>query len=423
MSPENGSGNVTSQSVELLTITIDGKPWKGIVGEEHEIITVRSEQDDIYEVRICAPGEDRPSEELGPLPHLRRYQSVLSGESSRVFECFAPLYHNDLRPLADVLFANTPMDLERRLKLSLSLAAAGYELETLMHVRPLRRLILDAFLVDTVSFPVTLDIEQLLREPDEEETACAYRKMLFLGVMPPECCEDPGLPPVSVEALRHILAVLLFRTMTGADPFDGEDTYFLYPFRTEASVRKIYGRQAKYVADGDNGDNRTNPFIGGGVAGVLGRIFPTFRAPFAAAFRDGVAAPERRPSALALLNNQCRMLEGFCIYENDWRIFDPSAENGCPEGLPWIRTANGTTATLFHLRPLYQYMFSESVIPVDDTLAGRIALRQDGPTIQFVDSEKAPVRLSSESVSVEGSECTILRKPWLSGAEATNDGR
>ena len=418
MPQDTGNGVLHAELGELLTLSIDGDRYSGMLKQGENRFQVENGQGKQMEVlvRPLLEGEYLPTDEdtsyAARFPHLHIGSVIADRSRNRVYECFAPLDRGRYLTVETALFGNTGLSVIQRLIISLSLAAAGCELKEYLAGRALSRLSMDALLVEQETGTVKLDVRQLLEARQTEETEQEYRKMRFYGLFPPECYEDEQVSPLRPEALRHILAVLIFRTLTAADPLDGRKTLVAFPYRTEATLRSIYGNQAVFVCD-PSGVNGTNSFIGKNVQFMLSRICPGLKQLFFTAFCEGIHAPDRRPTAEQWLDNQKNMVNWMTNTEKGMLIPDLSTGNGASTAIRYLCTENGTVVPITHNRLIFQYMLDAAPTPLREQVVGTISVQKNGAELVFRDPARENVKFHTSHIQIDGMNCTIEKEPWL----------
>lgn len=267
------------------------------------------------------------------------------------------------QPLEQLLCNGPGIAFDNRIRLALSVAGAFWELETDMQGQKASGFHLDGVLCDTRQYTVSLNREILLNPEGEAEER---KKLLRLGLLPPEACQSEEAPFTTPEALRHILAVLVFRCLTNADPFDGLDTYCRYPNRSEKNLLKIYGRDAMYVY-GEQSKNPTTQWIGSRVNAVMQMLGPDLRGIFETAFCEGIAREQLRPTAAQWLSSQKKLLCRAAEIQLGRQIPDPDA------GARLI-TRHGMKIALTEGRQLVQCMLEPELSPADMTPVGTVRI-------------------------------------------------
>ena len=418
MTQEAGNGVVHSEPGELLTLSIGEERYSGMLKQGSRRFQVENGQGKQLDVLVRPMGEEEApeTEEDSSLaerfPHLRLGHRIFDRSRKRVYECVAPAADGAYLTLEAALFGNVGLSVLQRLMFSLSLAAAGCELKEYLGGESLSRLSLDAVLVEPDTCTVRLEVQQLLEEPDPE----ALRKLSFYGLLPPECYEEPEASPVTPEALRHLLAVLLFRILTAADPFDGKKTLVDYPYRTRGTRKKIYGYEAAFVYEA-GGVNGTNAWIGKNVNFMLDRICPGLKQLFFLAFRDGIRTPERRPTAEQWLDNQKKMVCWMTSTEKGWLIPDLSTGNGASTALRYLCLENGVILPITQNRTVFQFMLDPACAPVREQAVGSVLIHKSGAELVFRDRTREPVRFQTAQVQIDGLKGTVEGEPWA-GSDA-----
>ena len=418
MPQDTENGVLHAEMGEFLTLSIDGDRYSGMLKQGENRFQVENSQGKQMEVLVRPlTGEDPPhavgdASYAARFPHLHVGSVIADQSRNRVYECFAPLDRERYLTVETALFGNTGLSVMQRLVISLSLAAAGCELKEFLAGRALSRLSLDALLVEQESGTVKLDVRQLLEERPAEEVGQEYRRMRFYGLFPPECYEDRQVSPLRPEALRHLLAVLIFRTLTAADPLDGRKTLVAFPYRTEATLRSIYGNEAVFVCD-PSGVNGTNGYIGKNVQFMLSRICPGLKQLFFTVFCEGIQAPERRPTAEQWLDNQKKMVNWMTSTEKGMLIPDLSTGNGASAAIRYLCTGNGTVVPITHNRVIFQYMLDPVRTPLREQVIGTIRVQKNGAELVFRDPSRESVKFQTSHIQIEGMNCTIEKEPWL----------
>lgn len=325
-------------------------------------------------------------------PHLLLPLGVCRDNSNTQEFMFFPYYENSsFEPLEEVLFGKN-MSLSQRFTLSLSIATAVSELESVFTDLQIRQLRLDAFLVDMKKCMVYIDCKKLSESYTEEENDKEHKKMAELGLMPPEWYEDKTLSIITVSALRHLLAVCIFRFICAEDPFDGGYTLQNYPYRGTEALSQIYGKNAKYILM-PNGQNSTNNYIGWRAYVIFNAISPSLQYLFYDAFVNGIQDPSKRPSAKAWTDNQKDMVSWFAISGREWRIANLKDGNGIFNDIEYLVINKNIIIPLINDKLLYQFMFNQENSPVPEKVVGKIQVNGFCKKLIFTDAKNSEILL------------------------------
>lgn len=345
-------------------------------------------------------------------PHLHGPRRVIR-EEKRTFILNDLLEKPFYEPIEEVLFGKG-ISLTQRILLSLSLAAAWAELEEIYEKLPVMQFRLDAVLVEKKTFSVQIDCAKLERESLPDETEQEYEKMARLGLMPPEWYENPVTDLLGLPQLRHILAVLLFRTLCASDPFDGARTLEEYPYKSRQTLRKIYGKDADYVLYPE-GKNRANSYIGGTAKVIFSRICPELKKLFEKTFLEGVKDPKQRPAAPRWLENQKQMMNWYQNAGQDWRIPDLKTGYGTLKNLNYLCLENGVVLPVLPDKQICRYMLEPSECPFNENIVGSFKNGGYGLELSFNKEEQqmaVPLDLYGGLMKIWGLEAQIKREPW-----------
>lgn len=411
---------IRSKKTEQIELEIDHTLYSGALAEGETCCIVTNEQGERMTVQIWtgADGEEPAAEiplENADTPHLLLPRCVLR-DGDRRFLCTRQPEAGRYCTLEKLLFGQPPaqMSIFQRMLLALSLAAAFQELEEHLPEEALRQLRLDALLVEQVEnmdfAAVRIQVGDLCIPCTEEERESLYRHMARNGCLPPEWYEDPKRDPANWSGLRHLLAVLIFRIMCGADPFDGADTLEQYPYKGGEALRRIYGCQARFVLT-PGSDNAQNWLTGNRADLVFRRICQPLQQIFHRTFTQGVSDPARRPSPREWVENQRRVLDWLVQGANDWRIPDMKDGGSPHSGQFRLYVENGTILPVVSGKSLYQYEFAPAGSPIQETYIGVMMVQKDCIVFHLEGEPDIQMKKQPQNTWIRGSRCQLARDP------------
>lgn len=417
----------TQESINRIGFNIGEDAYFGehAPGSDHFFVTNKKGEKILVMVRDISDEFDE-SEEFAEreyrenYPHLQMRVGMFRN-ITKEYSCYALKIGEKHESLENVIFHRN-MSLPNRLILSLSLAAAFSELEAVFEDIPVKHISLDAFWVDTEKYEVTVDCSKLCTNCSESDNNEVYGVMSELGLMPPEFYCDSEIKQITVQMLRHILAVCIFRIMCAEDPFDGDYTLFGYPYKGKTALKQIYGSNAQYILN-KNTVNRVNSYIGTRAYSIFALICPRLKAMFDACFINGIVNPSERPSSRAWVDNQMQMVAWFTVVGKEWRIADLISGNGTFEGQMYlVIEENGMIIPLINDKPIYQFMFDASDMPVNESKIGFV--RVNKTRIELVlDKAKNNVfalSMTGKNKIAENMHGIVIDKPWKNNLEGLN---
>lgn len=407
-----GASLFEEEQIYRMSFTLDQEKYAGERRAGADSFVVASETGKKLLVQVRENTEEIEEFPYERYPHLCGPRRVIR-EETRTFLLNDLMEKPFYEPIEEVLFGKG-ISLTQRILLSLSLAAAAAELEDALEKLSVRRFRLDAVLVEKKRFLVRIDCAKLGQAGTEEDVEEAYEKMARLGLMPPEWYEDPKKEPLGLPQLRHILAVLLFRTLCASDPFDGSSTLKEYPYKNRQILAKLYGKEAEYILN-PAGKNRANVYIGQTAKVIFGRICPELKKLFDKAFLEGVKEPEQRPTASHWLENQKQMMNWYQNAGQDWRIPDLRTGSGALKNLHYLCLENGTILPVLPEKQICRYMLEPAEEPLDETIVGSFKNGGYGPELVFQKEEQqpsVPLDLYGGPMKIRGMEAQIKKEPW-----------
>ena len=409
----------------LQSYSINGDTYSGYCLENARNFMLKNKDGkSIYTVvrNIC--DEDKSLKQINGIvdypelyPHLQLPLGGSRNSSNTQELIFFPYYEDtSLEPLESVLFGKN-MSLTQRFVLSLSIAAAISELESVFTELQIRQLRLNAFLVNMKNSMVTINCSELCENYTAEENATEYEKMAALGLMPPEWYEDKETFTITIAALRHLLAICIFRFICAEDPFDGWDTLQKYPYRGSEALSQIYGKNAKFIlARGSK--NPANNYIGWRAYAIFSAISPRLQKLFNDAFVKGIQDPSQRPSSKAWIDNQKYMISWFMVSGQEWRVVDLINGTGTIENTEYLVINNGNTVPLVDEKPLYQFMFDPESDPIQEKVIGKIQVRDACKKLIFFDAKSPEITLCRGKNTLPKNLLGVVTStPWEMTAE------
>lgn len=407
-----GSHLFEEEQIYRMSFLLDQERYSGERKARADSFVVASEAGEKLFVLVRENAEEKADLPYEQYPHLHGPRRVIR-EKKRAFILNDLLEEPFYETIEKVLFGKG-ISLTQRILLSLSLAAAGTELEEVYEKLPVRQFRLDAVLVEKKTFSVRIDCAKLERESLPDETEQEYGKMARLGLMPPEWYENPGAELLGLPQFRHILAVLLFRALCASDPFDGSRTLEEYPYKSGQTLKKIYGQEADYILN-PSGKNRANSYIGGMAKVIFGRICPELKKMFEKAFIEGVNDPEQRPAASQWLENQKQMMNWYQNAGQDWRIPDLKTGYGTLKNLNYLCLENGVVLPVLPDKQICRYMLEPPERPFNETIVGSFKNGGYGLELSFNKEEQqmaVPLDLYGGPMKIRGIEARVKKEPW-----------
>lgn len=409
------------QGYVLRSYQIDGETYQGYCSKNAKDFILKSKETEksVYTIVRDISAEENPQGRAKGIvdypdryPHLQLpIGGTRNSTNTQEFIFYSQPDENSFEKLETVLFGKN-MSLTQRFLLSLSMAAAVSELEAVFAEIPVKQLRMDAFLVDMKKCVVNVSCRKLSGPYTEEENKTEFEKMAKLGLMPPEWYENPNMSTATVEVLRHFLAVCVFRFLCADDPFDGGYTLQAYPYRGREAIRGIYGKNAKCILD-PGGPNRANSYIGLRARTIFAAICPRLKKLFEDTFVNGVQDPALRPPAKAWMDNQKHMVSWFMVFGNEWRIPDLVNGSGVFENTEYLMIDNGIMMPLVNEKPLYQFMFDPSDVPVNETMIGKIQVKGFCAKLIFSGKKESEIVLHPEKNKLPGNlEGITSSAPW-----------
>lgn len=392
---------VKSQNMKSLTLNIGNKEYHGYYqadSDRCEMSTADGEKLMVFISPLDKYADGKLQQSDMNYPHLLCKTQVVDNEGKWVYDCYQCVDRESYMTIETALFGNVPVNLIQRIILSLSLSAAMSELEAYLGDDRLSAFDLDAILVDKSTYSVLIDMGSTERSTLEK---APFRKAYHHGVLPPECYEDERTESLGVLELRYMLAVMVFRALTAADPYDGMATLTGFPYRSEGVLKQLYGNQAEFVY-GSQSRNKTCFCIGKNVEPVFTRICPRLKEIFDCALNVNRLNPAQRPTADDWVNNQKKMLEWMSISEKGWLI--PDFEGG--EWLnylsvSYLRLDNGVVLPAENKKLILQYMLEPQNEPVKEELVGSIVILHNGiPEFEYRNGQHQRIRLIGKKISI-----------------------
>ena len=127
--------------------------------------------------------------------------------------------------------------------------------------------------------------------------------------------------------IRHFTAVCEYRILFLEDPFDSDETLVRFPMLTTKTAAHIYGRNAHFVQNGEQENQR----------GKIWEQYPVFlRDAFSHAFSAGLTVPEERFSPEKWLYILRCLRDCMVVADKQFRFRDPETEDNTANSVLWM---------------------------------------------------------------------------------------
>jgi hypothetical protein len=412
LSQEPTNGVASSQKIDKVTVHIGNKEYQGYLHPDSDYLEMSADDGEKLDVFVLPLGDDKDiydDKSVQKYPHLLHGRQIKDSEIKRIYDCYQVIKPESYITIENALFENRGISLIQRIILSLSLSAAMHELEEYLGSDKLCGFDLDSILVEKNTYSVLVDLKSVVHSQMRRDFA---KKAYIHGVLPPECYESGEFQQLGVLELRHMLAVLIFRSLTAADPFDGLQTLTEYPYRSENSLKQIYGNQAEFVY-GNGNKNKTNYCIGKNVELIFSRICPRLKCIFDEALRMNILSPENRPNAEQWVNNQKKMLEWMSVTDKGWLIPDLESGYGTNDlSVQYCCLENGVIIPVENNKPILQYMLEPQNEPLNERIIGSLVVQCNCLELVFRDPKKKKLILQGTKFAVGAMTGWLMGEPW-----------
>lgn len=408
---QDNSQNYGIRESTLLTFDLADGSYDGKYHPEDTSIVIRKHDNPNRALTVLihnAPQDETDALPLGEYPHITVMDR--KRKDDQILDIFEPIDRTVYAPLKDFLFENRRIPMRVRLVLALSLAAAFDELEHYTQQFEPASFSMDSIFVDLKNYTVRISAEEFY-SPADDALDGHLAEMKLRGMLSPEYYEE-GLPYHTAEGRRHILAVLIFRTLTAADPFDGETTLAQYPYLTENALRRIYGYEAAYVCDQAK-QNPTNPYIGSNVQVVMRLICDSLTTLFYRAFVSALKDPASRPTAKEWVENQRKMIEWYSESQQGFCIPDIMTGSMCDKTIGYLRLGNGVILPMTNNHIILRYMLEKETSVMNEQYFAVLQVEQGKAAIKTMDASRGVIQLGSRGALSNGLEYEVCKEPWL----------